>query len=120
MTLNFPTINTFHPQNRGKNGHTFHIVQPGVLPRRRNRKLRSALSNSDLQIVHAFRGRQASTSCLICDSASRDAEAELGNESSVDSSTIVDGKITKFDNDSFFTEQFSLIQQLQINCATYC
>ena len=85
---------------REKSAILSHLVQSGVLPRRRNRKFSSALSTSDSQIVHAFPGKQASTSCLSCDSALlrlqfppfRDAEAELGNESWVDSSIIVDGK----------------------------
>ena len=55
---------------------------------RPSRKFSSALSNSDLQFVPAFRGKQASPSCVSCDSASlglqfrlfRDAEAELGSE----------------------------------------
>ena len=69
---------------REKSAILSHLVQPGVVPRRRKREFNSALSNSDSHFVHAFRGKQASTSCLSCDSASlrlqfpplRNAEAE--------------------------------------------
>ena len=92
--------------------HLSRFIQPGVLSRQEDRNISSALSNSDLQFVHAFRGRHASTSCLSSNSAHlrlqfqlfRDAEAELGNESSSETSIIVDGKNTKFDNDTQYLQ----------------
>ena len=61
---------SFLSEGRGKHHYISHFVQPGVRPRQGKRKLSSTLSNSDLQFVHAFRRKQASTSCLSCDSAS--------------------------------------------------
>ena len=83
--FNFPKYIYFSPTWSGeKSAPLSRFIQPSVPPRRRNRKFSSALSNSDSQFVHAFRGKHASTSCLSCDSASlhlqlppfQDAETE--------------------------------------------
>ena len=84
-----PQISILSARKSGGNcTHPSRLVQPGVLSRQGNRKFSSALSNLDSQFIHAFQRKQASTSCLSCDSSSlclqfppfRDAEAELGNE----------------------------------------
>ena len=86
---NLTDIYTFHPRKAGKKYTVLsRFVQSGVPPRRGNRKFSSALSNSDFQFVHVFRGKHASTSCLSCDSASLriqfpplwDAEAEFSGK----------------------------------------
>ena len=83
--FNLPKYIYFSPTWSGeKSAPLPRFIQPGVPPRRRNRKFSSALSNSDSQFVHAFRGKHASTSCLSCDFASlhlqlppfQDAETE--------------------------------------------
>ena len=98
MVSRFQHIYTFFlSEERGKHNNISHAVQTGVHPKRGNRKLSSALSNSDLQLVHAFRRKHASTSCLSCDSASlrlqfpafQDAEAELGKSESDESSKVL-------------------------------